>query len=166
MYATLASNHEAIKTNRLVDPPMWHQTKADAIDAFLQGSGDVRYNSYRITTIERSSGAVDLIGYTWLRLARYHPSNGTVTVFTGHLPLRSDTVKNYIQEIVNRAEAAGKRIVKTGESPVYQEVPTPAASYIGEYILTHTDHSPVERNAMEAVRRSLIENWHSRPDPE
>ena len=133
---------------------MYANTKAQAISSFLQGNGDVTYSQQRLTTQETENGSVELIAYGWIKLAEYHPSNGTLTVFTGHTAIGSQTVSRYLNNVAKIAKESGKRVVLSGESPVDGQ-PNDGVKYVGDYVSMDGNRSPVERMAVSHVIESI-----------
>jgi hypothetical protein len=133
---------------------MYANTKSQAISSFLRGNDDVTYSQQRLTTQETDSGSVELIAYGWIKLAEYHPSNGTLTLFTGHTAIGSQTVSRYLNDVAEIAKENGKRVILSGESPVEGQ-PNDGVKYIGDYVSMDGKRSPVERMAVNHVIESI-----------
>jgi hypothetical protein len=132
----------------------YHNTKAAMLAAFLNNSAGDTYSQKRLVTRETDAGKTALVAYGWLKLATYHPENGTVTVFTGHRSIGSQTVTRYLNNVTEAAKSDGKRVVLSGESPTV-DTPNEGVKYIGNYVDMNGSHSAVERDAVDDVVESI-----------
>lgn len=132
-----------------------NSTKRELFEKFVdRTSGEsTKYN--RLVTRENDAENVILLGYGWLKLAEYDESRNLVTIFTGHQAIESETVSQWLNEILQVAEERGRSVVLSGESPTDGE-PNKGVQFINEYV-SFASRSPVEENAVNLVRESLAD---------
>jgi hypothetical protein len=133
---------------------MAHQTALDAmLDMFVDNTAGETFNRNRLVTVNDGDNTA-LIAYGWLKIAEYNESRNAVTVFTGHKSLGSRTVSRWLNQVVQKAEDRGRDVILSGESP-NENPPNDGTKYIGEYVSFTSQHSDVERNAINEVVDSL-----------
>lgn len=129
------------------------RTNREIIEKFVDRTPGENTIGNRLRTVEAENGDVLLVGHQWNTLARYNEERGVVTVFTGHHNVDSRTTSRYLNRVAEIAEARGRDVVLSGESPIF-DTPTEATQYINNYVGSGP-LSPVERDAVAHVYDAL-----------
>lgn len=124
------------------------------LEMFTDGTPNESYSQGRLQTRETENGTIELVAYGWAKLAEYNESRDAVTVFTGHKNASDSTaLSRYVNSIRDLA-AERRSVILSGETPKVAD-PNDGTRFIGNYVNFVPSMSPVERDAVRSVEKSI-----------